>query len=73
MNELYKMLNEIPDSYFSFVMGIISYAKRKPERVNRILQYLTEKSDLSSSDVVKFVMEQPDFHEDELGLSEMVS
>lgn len=71
MDELYAKLNAIPDSYFGFVMGIISYAKKKPERLDKVLQYLNEASYPTSSDVVKFVMGQPDFHEYGLGLKEM--
>lgn len=71
MDELYDKLNAIPDSYFGFVMGILSYAKRKPERLEKVLTFLNETPDLTSSDVVKFVMDQPDFHEYGLGLKEM--
>ena len=72
MDELYAKLNAIPDSYFGFVMGIISYAKRKPERLNKVLQFLNEATNPTSSDVVQFVMEQPDFHEFGLSLQEKV-
>lgn len=72
MEELYDKLNAIPDSYFGFVMGIISYAKRKPERLDKVLQFINDNSDLTPSDVVKFVIDQPDFHEFDLGLNEMV-
>ena len=71
MDELYAKLNAIPDSYFGFVMGIISYAKRKPERLDKVLRYLNEAPNPTSSHDVKFVMEQPDFHEYGLGLKEM--
>ena len=72
MEELYKKLNAIPDSYFGFVMGIISYAKRKPERLQRLLQFINDNNDLTPSDVVKYVIDQTDFHEFDLGLNEMV-
>ena len=73
MEELVNKLNAIPDSYFGFVMGIISYAKRKPERLDKVLRYLNETPNPTSSDVVKFVMDQPDFHEYGLGNSHMIS
>ncbi len=63
MDELYSKLNEIPGAYFGFVMGIIAYVKRKPERLSKVLKFLDEASNPTTSDVVKFVMEQPDFHE----------
>ncbi len=73
MDELYAKLNAIPDSYFGFVMGIMSYAKKKPERLERVLQFLNNNADLTSSDVVEFVMDQPDFHEFGLTPKEMVA
>ncbi len=62
-DELYAKLNAIPDSYYGFVEGIISYAKKKPERIDKVLRFIDSTSNPTSSDVVKFVMEQPDFHE----------
>ncbi len=70
MDELYAKLNAIPDSYFGFVMGIISYAKKKPDHLKNVLQFLDNTPTLNSSDVVKYVMDQPDFHEYGLSLKE---
>ncbi len=72
MDELYGKLNAIPDSYYGFVMGIMSYAKRKPERLQNVLRYMDETPNLTTSDIVKFVMDQPDFHEFGLAEKEMV-
>ena len=71
MDELYKKLNAIPDSYFGFVAGIITYVKQKPERLERVMAFLDSSDGLTSSDVVKFVAEQPDFHEFGLGEKEL--
>ena len=70
MDELTTRLNNIPGAYFAFVAGIISYAKKKPESLRRIMGYLNSREDLTTSDVVHFVMTQPDFHEDGLSLRE---
>ena len=64
MEELTKRLIVIPDSYDDFVAGIVSYAKRKQERLRKIIDFLDETPDALSSDVVEFVIMQPDFHED---------
>ena len=71
MDELYAKLNAIPDSYFGFVMGITAYAKQKPEHLDMLLHFLDSASNPTSSDVVKFVMDQPDFHEFGLSQKEM--
>ena len=72
MEELYKKLNAIPNSYFGFVMGIVSYAKKKPERLQKVLDFIDNSDGITSSDVVKFVMDQPDFHEYGLGVKDLV-
>ncbi len=71
MEELYNKLNAIPNSYFGFVMGIIAYAKQKPGHVQKILQFINENDNLTPSDIVKFVIDQPDFHESSLSSKEM--
>lgn len=72
MEELEKKLNAIPNSYFGFVTGIINYAGKKPERLEKVMKYIDASDDVTPSDVVKYVMMQPDFHEDGMGLKEMV-
>jgi hypothetical protein len=64
MDELYAKLKAIPDSYYGFIIGIITYTKKKPERLDKVLRFLEENHDVTSSDIVKFVMDQPDFHDD---------
>lgn len=63
MEELYNRLNAFPDAYFGFVMGVITYAKQKPERGEKILDYLNSSDNISTSDVIRFVSDQPDFHD----------
>ena len=69
MEELENKLNAIPNSYLGFLAGIISYAEKKPERLKRVLAFIENTDDLSPSDVVKFVMLQPDFREYGLSLN----
>ena len=71
MEELVKKLNAIPNSYFGFVAGIVTYTKKKPERLQKVMNFIDASDNLTPSDVVKFVMSQPDFHEDGLGLKEI--
>ena len=72
MDELYERLNKISDSYFAFVLGIVSYVKMKPSRLDVVLTFLRDNENAKSSDVVKFISEQLDFNEFNLGLKEKV-
>lgn len=64
MNELSALLNNIEDAYFDFVSAILHYAEKKPSRFEAVLGYIKANPNVKSSDVVKFVSNQPDFFED---------
>lgn len=51
---------------------VYCYVKQKPSRLDSILQFLNTSDSLTPSDVVKYVMDQPDFHEFGLNVKEMV-
>ena len=50
--------------YHSFIVGIMVYAEKKQSRIDAIARFLDENSDATTSDVVGFVSDQPDFYED---------
>lgn len=64
MQELIDKLNSIPNAYFDFVSAIVSYAKKKPERLKNVLRFLNDNPDASTSDVIYFVSTQEDFAEE---------
>lgn len=63
MEELVLRLNSMPNSYFGFVMGIVAYCKQNPNRVRKVLDFIDSTDGVTPSEVVRFVMEQPDFQE----------
>ncbi|WP_085024474.1 hypothetical protein [Anaerovibrio sp. JC8] len=63
MEELYNRLTAFPDSYFGFIIGVITYVKQKPGRLERVMDYLNSSDSLTTSDVGRFIVSQPDFHE----------
>ena len=64
MEELTRMLNDVNDAYYEFVTAILHYAEKKPSRLEMVKQFLMTHKNASSSDIIKFVSEQPDFTED---------
>lgn len=62
MTELIEKLNKIPDAYDDFISGVINYAERKSEHVDLLNRYLNRNQNVTSSDVVEFIIKQPDFH-----------
>ena len=64
MEELKSLLNSIEDTYEDFVSGILHYAGKSSERTGAVLSFLKNHPEATSSDVVKFVSDRPDFYED---------
>ena len=62
MKELLERLRAIPDAYNNFILGVISYAKKDPAHIAILNDYLKNNPNVSSSDVVYFIINQADFH-----------
>lgn len=65
MKRLIKRIKEIPDSYDDFVLGVINYAKQQPEHVSLLHRLLDANTNISSSDIIEFIYNQPDFRRTE--------
>ena len=64
MNELKELLNSVEDTYDDFVMGVCHYARKNPERLENVLNFIKSNPEASSSDIVHFISIQSDFMED---------
>ena len=62
MKNLMKKVSEISDVYDDFVSGVMNYAKKDPKHVEILNDYLDNGRNLTTSDVVEFIIQQPDFH-----------
>ncbi len=69
MKELIDKLYALPNVYEDFIYGTVDYAKEKPEHLRLLLDYLRNNDNLTTSDVVYFIMTQPDFFDDNVELS----
>ncbi|SDB66937.1 MULTISPECIES: hypothetical protein [unclassified Butyrivibrio] len=66
MEEIYNKLTSIPDAYFEFIDSVMAYVKKKPERIRIVADFLNKTDNLLSSDVLRFIISQPDFFEDDV-------
>ena len=62
MKELIQQLSNIPDAYDDFILGTINYVKKDPSHINALKDFMRDKTNLVSSDIVAFIISQPDFH-----------
>ena len=64
MGELAALLNQVEDSYFDFISAMLHYAQKTESRQTLLIDYLKNHPEAKSSDVIRFVSDQPDFYED---------
>ena len=64
LESLVDKLRAVKDWYLDFESGVISYARKKPERTANVLTYLISHPEAATSDIVEFISNQPDFYED---------
>ncbi len=62
MEELVRLLGNVSDAYDDFILGTINYAKKDPSHIENLKGFLKSKTNLTSSDVISFIINQPDFH-----------
>ncbi len=62
MKELIQQLSNIPDAYGDFISGTINYAKKDISHISILEEFMRGKTNLVSSDVIAFIVSQPDFH-----------
>lgn len=63
MKELIEKISLIPDVYDDFIFGVVNYAKRKPQNIKAVSDFIDRNKNVTTSDVVEFIAEQPDFNE----------
>lgn len=64
MNEFTIKLNNIKDSYYGFVVAVLTYVKKKPSRFNIVKEYIDNNPEALTSDILSFISDQDDFYED---------
>lgn len=59
--KLINRLEAVSDSYPKFIEETWRYARTSMERYNKVIGYLNENPNATTVDIMKFLMEQPDF------------
>ncbi len=64
MEALAIKLNGVADSYYSFVVAVLTYVNNKTSRLKVVEDYLQSNPSALSADILEFISEQDDFYED---------
>ena len=57
-------LNNVADSYYGFVVAVLTYVKNKESRLEMVEDFMNNNPAALSSDILEFISEQDDFYED---------
>ena len=57
-------LNNVADSYYGFVVAVLTYVKNKESRLEVVESYMNEHPSALTSDILEFISKQDDFYED---------
>ncbi len=57
-------LNNVKDTYYGFVVAVLTYVKKKSSRLNAVEKFMDENPNALTSDILSFISNQEDFHED---------
>lgn len=65
MKELTEKLNSIKDSYYGFVVAVLTYVnKNREKRFDVINEFLNNNPKAGTSNVLEFIANQDDFYDD---------
>lgn len=57
-------LNNVADSYYGFVVAVLTYVKKKESRFAAVEEFMRNNPSALSSDILEFISNQDDFYED---------
>ena len=64
MSELLKLLQEVPDSYDDFVIGMMSFAQSSEFRKQKLTEFLKQNPDAESSRIIEYTARELDLLND---------
>lgn len=57
-------LNNVADSYYGFIVAVLTYINNKKSRLELVENYMNNNPSALSSDILEFISSQDDFYED---------
>ena len=57
-------LSNVADSYYGFVVAVLSYVKEKKSRFEVVEAFMDNNPSALTSDILEFISNQDDFYED---------
>ena len=64
MESLTIKLNNVEDSYYGFIVAVLTYVKNNKSRLEVVENFINNHPSALSSDILEFISEQDDFYDD---------
>ena len=64
MEDFAIKLNNVTDSYYGFVIAVLTYVNKKDSRLKAVDSFMNYNPFALSSDILEFISKQDDFYED---------
>lgn len=64
MEEFVTRLNNVDDSYYGFIVAVLTYVKKKSSRFDAVKAFMDNNPEALSADILGFISAQDDFFED---------
>ena len=61
--KLNELLNNVKDSYYDFVVGVLNYAKRNDKNLRDMTLYIENHPDSDTSDILEFMIGRDDYYD----------
>ena len=63
MERLKELLDNVYDSYYDFVVGVLGYAKKSNDNLEEMTTYLEQHPDAGSSEIIEFMISRDNYYE----------
>lgn len=63
MERLKELLNNVHDSYYDFVAGVLSYAQKSSKNLVEMMEYIEEHPEVGTSEILEYMLGREDFYE----------
>ena len=57
-------LNNVADSYYGFVVAVLTYVKNKESRLDVVEEFMDNNPSALTSEILEFISKQDDFYDD---------
>lgn len=63
MDRLKELLNDVTDTYYDFVVGVLNYAKRNKSSQDAMTSFVENNPDARTSEILEYMISRDDYYD----------